>query len=139
MVDAVVTAPNVKASAAAVTDWGTLGETATQGQAVRIDAAAGDSLKLADADASAASAAAIAILLTAGANGQPAKYVIKDPAFQPGFPVTVGEIYVLSGTPGGICPEADLAPGDYVTVIGVGKTSSTIDLDIKRSGVQVPV
>ena len=44
--------------------------------------------------------------------------------------VTVGEIYVLDGGAGGICPEADIATNDWITIIGVGATTTTIKLGI---------
>lgn len=43
-----------------------------------------------------------------------------------GTGVTVGQVYVISTTAGGIAPYSDLASGDFVTYLGVGATSSTI-------------
>jgi len=56
----------------------------------------------------------------------------------PGGTVTVGEIYVVSGSAGRIAVEADNGSGEYVTVLGVGVSSSRIDLSINASGVAVP-
>ena len=42
-----------------------------------------------------------------------------------GATLTVGEIYVLSVS-GAICPVADLASADYVTIVGYGKTADLL-------------
>jgi len=51
-----------------------------------------------------------------------------------GATTVVGVIYVLSGTAGGIAPAADLATGDYTTVLGIGVTTANIKLGIFTSG-----
>jgi hypothetical protein len=41
--------------------------------------------------------------------------------------LTVGELYCLSGlTAGKIAPVADLAAGDFVTILGVGQTTANV-------------
>lgn len=52
-----------------------------------------------------------------------------------GAVVVVGESYFLSDTPGGLCPEADLGAGEYVSRIGVGINTTTIKIEISVSGV----
>lgn len=43
--------------------------------------------------------------------------------------LTIGEIYVLSGlAPGKIGPVADLGAGDFVTVLGIGQTTSLLQM-----------
>lgn len=45
--------------------------------------------------------------------------------------LTVGEIYSLSGlTPGKIAPVSELAAGDFVSVLGVGQTTSLLQIKI---------
>jgi hypothetical protein len=39
-----------------------------------------------------------------------------------------GTIYVVSATAGGICPEADLASTNYVSILGVGSTAAVIKM-----------
>jgi hypothetical protein len=43
---------------------------------------------------------------------------------------TVGIIYCVSATAGGIAPSADLTTGDYVTILGVGATTNRLAVDI---------
>jgi hypothetical protein len=137
MADVVVTAANVLASSGAQKKNGTLGATATAGQAVYRDASDGK-MKLADANLSAAAADVRGILLTGGADGQPCQYIEEDDDFTPGFTVTVGTIYVLSGTAGGIAPAADLATGMYPAVLMIGKSATKVVLKIVKGGVVVP-
>lgn len=130
-----ITAANVKAGSNARVVHGVLGGTITAGQPVYLGA--NNKYLLADADASALTADVKGIALNGGSEDQPvAVHVAGDIAI--GATVTVGEIYVLDGTAGGICPEADLASGDWVTVIGVGKSTSVIDVRIHAVGVQIP-
>jgi hypothetical protein len=39
---------------------------------------------------------------------------------------------------GGVAPEADLAAGDWVTILGIAVSASQLNLAINVSGVQVP-
>ena len=50
-----------------------------------------------------------------------------------GATVTVGEIYTVHTTAGGIGPYSDLAAGDYVSIIAVGTTTARIDIRINNS------
>lgn len=138
MADLSVTAANV-AKSAGTTKYGTAGETITAGQALYL--ASGDSkLYLLDADDTEAKAAFEGIALNGASADQPVAYLSAGDSavINPGATVTVGEIYVASGTPGGIAPEGDLASSDYVTIIGIGLTSSTMSVIGESSGVQVP-
>lgn len=136
MVDITVTAANVAQGTGAVVAHGTAGGTITAGMALYLDSADGK-LKAADCDASEAAAAVVGIALHGASNNQPLAYQT-DGRITIGGTVTVGEIYVASGTAGGVAPEADLAQNDYVSIIGVGVTAAIIDLAIHVSGVQVP-
>jgi hypothetical protein len=40
--------------------------------------------------------------------------------------LTVGTVYVISNTAGGIAPFADLGTADYVSILGVGSSSSVL-------------
>lgn len=117
------------------------GATITAGQSVYLDESQSPPRwELADCDDTAVksgSGTQIGVTLTGGADGQPGT-VLKGGTYAAGGTVTVGEIYVLSGNAGGICPEGDLASGDYVTVVGVGVSVANIQLILKASGVQVP-
>ncbi|WAP67225.1 hypothetical protein [Jiella pelagia] len=48
--------------------------------------------------------------------------------------LTPGVAYYLSGTPGGICPVADLATGDYPVIVGMAKTARVLTIDIQTTG-----
>lgn len=137
MVDLVVTAASVAAGSNAVINRKyNAGGTITAGMPVYLDTDT-NTWKAADCDASAATAVAGGIALHGASSGQPLA-VQTSGNINPGATVTVGEIYVVSGTAGGIAPEGDLAAGDYVTVLGVGTSASNIALAIHVSGVQVP-
>lgn len=136
MADETVTATEVLPATDTQTVDGILGATVTAGQMVYLDSTT-STYKLADADASATTAAAKGIAMNGGATGQPVKVAIGG-TLDPGFTVTVGAIYVLSGTAGGIAPVADLAAGDYTFIVGVGITASSLRLILNNSGVQVP-
>jgi hypothetical protein len=136
--DLTITAANVKATSQTATIARVkFGETVTQGQAVRLDDATGEYMK-ADADAgSDAAAAVVGITLTPGGDNEYG-YIISQGTLNIGATLTVGEIYVLSGTAGGVCPEADLATGDRVTVIGVATSTSIISVKPFASTAVVP-
>lgn len=137
MADIVVTAANVLKGANAQTTSGTAGEAITAGELVYIDGTDSNKIKLADADASEAASTLVGIALHATASGQPILYATKGDV-NPGGTVVVGEIYVASGTAGGIAPEGDLATNDWLVVFGYGTTTSIIDVDIKVVGKQIP-
>jgi hypothetical protein len=137
MADVSVTAAEVLVDSGTVTLDGILGTTVTAGQTVYQDSADSNKFKLADCDASSATATVKGIALNGGGSGQPVKVAISG-TLDPGFTVTVGTIYVQSGTAGAICPATDLASGDYVTIVGVGITASQLRILMVNSGVQVP-
>lgn len=133
--DLSVTAASVLASATALTGAGTAGATITAGQTLYIDASDSNKLKLADANASAATATVVGIALNGAASGQPVRYVYEDSTFTPGATLTVGEVYILSATAGGLAPVGDLASGYYPGVLFIAKTTSTGVLKIVRGTV----
>lgn len=136
MSDISITAANVAKGANASTQKGTAGATITAGQSIRLDTS-DNLMKLADNDVSLAAATVAGIALCGASSGQPIEWLTGG-NINPGGTVTVGEIYVLSSNAGGICPEGDLGSGDYVSVIGIGTTSSNISVKIHNSGAQVP-
>lgn len=136
MADITVTAANVAAGSGARYRTVTAGATITAGQSVYRDPTT-NTYKLADADASQTTARVVGVALDSASSGQPLTIQIGG-KYTAGGTVVVGTVYVQSGTAGGICPAADLASGDYATVIGVGVTSTLIKLGIVISDVQVP-
>lgn len=134
MADISITAANVLPGSNARTENGTFGATVTQGQAVYLDASDGK-YKLADNDnATAAVRRPRGIALNAGSNGQPAT-IQTSGSITIGGTLTAGTVYVLSSTAGGIAPQADLASGDDVVILGVATSTTVLALDIQISGV----
>lgn len=132
----VVTAGSVLASATALCATGVAGVTITAGQTLYKDSTAGNVLKLADANASAATAAVVGIALNGGSVGQPIKYVYEDTAgFTPGATLTVGVVYALSATPGGICTSSTNVAGDIPSVLFVAKSTTVAVMKIVSGGV----
>lgn len=137
MVDISVTSANVDPGANAVIKHGYAGEAITAGQAIYKSATDG-LIYLGDADsATDAVQDCDGIAVNSAAANQPVAYQ-ESGQIDIGGTVTVGEIYVLSGTAGGVAPEGDLATGDKVVIIGVGVTSTDILLGLFNSGVEVP-
>lgn len=133
MADLSITTDNVALTGTATLEIVQLGETVTKGQAVYKKAA--DSLYYkADANASSATAEARGIAITGGvANG----YIVmlKSGYVNPGATLTKGETYVVSATAGGIAPLADVTTGWYVTILGIAESTSSLNVNIIRSGV----
>lgn len=135
MADLTITAANVLAAAGAEIDRTKVyGEAAAAGELVYLKAS--DS-KYWLADCLAADTDEVAgIALSSGAAGQPAA-VARSGSVAMGSVFTVGTIYVLSEG-GAMAPAADLLSDDFVSVVGVGTSATTIGLKINNSGVQVP-
>lgn len=86
---------------------------------------------------SAVNAAARGIALTDGASGQPVTVAILANGGVLGGVASngaVGKVYVL-GTAGAILPVDDIAGAEFVTVVGVGVTTATIQLGVIAGGV----
>lgn len=107
----------------------------TAGQAVYKNTS--NQAALADNDASSTTARAIGIATNGAAASQ---YVRVQYAGEltlgAGAAPTNGVVYVLSSTAGGIAPAADLASGDYTTILGVGIGSNKIKMNVFPSGGQ---
>lgn len=132
MADVTVTAANVKPKGStARIQTGTFGETVAQGKSVYLKT--DGKYWLADADVL-ATAAAAGIAITAGAADGYCLIQTSGP-IDVGGALTVGQVYVVSTTPGGIAPYSDLASGDYVTILGVASAAGQLELDISATGV----
>lgn len=129
MADLSITAASVATSSTASIDrTGTAGEAITRGEPVYKDSSDSNEYKLAAATSTASNCYGIA--MADAADGQPLPVCTKDPGgLTIGSTVVVGTVYVVSATAGGIAPIADMTTGDYVCVLGVADTTSTIKLD----------
>lgn len=133
MADLTITAANVLAGSGAATEVGTAGATVTAGQVVYLDTS-GPSFKLADCNsATAAVRQPYGIALHAAGSGQPL-VILKSGPITIGATVAVGVTYFLSGTAGGIRPAADNTTGDYVSIVGIGTSTTVIDVKFHQSG-----
>jgi hypothetical protein len=114
------------------------GATITRGQSVYLDAAT-STWKLADVDlsASAAGLTAIGISLSDVVATQP-MIVQKEGDLAFGAILTVGKVYVVSATAGGICPIADITTNGRITVLGIATTTSNLKIKTWVTGVVVP-
>ena len=137
MGDQAVTAAEVLKTSTSIIEEGIGGATITAGMVLYKDSANSDVLKAADCDGTALTATVAGIAVNGGGVGQPIKY-IKAGDYDPGFTVVVGAIYVMGGTAGVMQLASDLAQDDYVTLIGVGTSASSVHLTLYNSGVQVP-
>jgi hypothetical protein len=136
MADLTITATSVVAGADAEKITGTAGASITAGQACYLDPT-DDRFKLGDANGSGANIKTVrGTALHAAASGQPIT-LQRSGKIAIGATVTVGTIYVLSATPGGIAPSADLSSGHTVSIIGVGVSATEIQMQIMNSGVAV--
>lgn len=126
MADVSITAANVVHDINAAYGSGVAGVTITAGQVVYLDAGT-NTIKLADANASSATADAVGIALHGALSGQPIKYQTGGD-ITVGGTVTVGGAYVVSATPGGIAPVADLTSGWYTKLLMLGRTSAIATL-----------
>jgi predicted transcriptional regulator len=132
--DITITAANVVKGSSATTTSAIAGETITAGQALYLNSSDNKVYK-ADNDASSTTATCVGIALNGGAAGQPITYQTGG-TITIGATVVAGTIYCVSSTAGGICPAADLASGDYTSIIGVATTAAIISMSINNSGAQ---
>lgn len=131
MADYSVTAASVVKTANTAIAEGIAGGTITAGMAVYIDTSDSSKLKACDADVSASSAAA-GIALHGASSGQPLKYATSgNLTFNAAF--AAGDCVVCSTTAGGIAPYADLASGDFVTILGIATSTTNLKIQINAS------
>lgn len=134
MADLTITAANVVAGSNARTEHGIAGATITAGQAVVFNTAT-KRWVLADADhATAALRIARGIALNGASSGQPITVQTSGP-ITIGATLTPGVGYYLSGTPGGVCPVADVGTGENVCLLGLAASATVLNLDIQNPGV----
>lgn len=110
------------------------GEAITQGQPVYMS---GNKYYKADNNASASTAAAVGVAITPAATDG---YFIMATSgtVNLGATLVVGTAYCVGPTAGQVNPVADLVTGDYITLLGIAITTSTLVLTITPTGVQVP-
>ena len=110
-----------------------LGAALTAGQMAYKDTSDENEYKAASNAASATATGAV-LLLSGGADGQPG-YSIRQGDVE-GMGASEGVVYVLGET-GAVVPVADLATGDWIVFVGVGKAAGTLAVDIREFAIQV--
>lgn len=133
MTDISVTAANVRKGANAKIEHGLAAAAILAGQVVYKDPATGK-FGLCDCDSATDAVRwpyGIAVSSAPGADQDVAIQTEGD--INPGGTAVRGQIYVASGNAGGIAPVADLASGDYVSVLGIGTSASNIMLRLTNS------
>lgn len=111
---------------------GTAGETITAGMTCYLST--DSKYYKADNNDTAAKAVVKGIALNGASLNQPIR-IQTGGTITIGATVAVGTIYVQSTTAGGIAPSADLATGNYVTILGVATTAAILKLGINVSGI----
>ena len=134
MADLTISSTTVVPSSTAVLTQLTSGATISAGDAVYVDATDSNKVKLAQADGTAEEAAVYGIASCDASAGQPVVIVRKDTNLAIGATVAVGDFYVVSATPGGICPNADLITDDYFSIVGWTVSTSAIACDFTFAG-----
>ena len=124
--DVSITASSLVPSTAAIPRTAIAGVAITAGKLV-YKSATDQKLYLADGDSAVAAARdVVGLAVVSSAAGPTCTYITEDPALVLGGTVVNGTIYVLSATPGGIAPAADLTTGWYTTVVMVGTSTTTV-------------
>jgi hypothetical protein len=134
MADLSITAANVAQTGGEPSKKGIAADTITQGQALYKNTAG--ALVRCDADVL-ASAAFAGIALNAASSGQPVDYAPPGATVNIGATTTKNTYYVVSTTAGGIAPSADLASGDYITLLFVGNGTAIVTVLGHATGVAV--
>lgn len=128
MADISVTSTSVIPSSSAQIVKGTAGATITAGQAVYIDTADSNKIKLADSDGASPANVLAGLAINGAASGQPVYYCTEDTGgFTIGATILAGDDVWLSDTAGGITKtKSDLESGDKVVHLGVMLTTTTL-------------
>lgn len=134
MADLSITATSVVPGANAVTIQGTAGETITAGQAVYKSSTTNKWMKADSNSGTAEARTPTGIALTGSSLNQPI-VVQKSGDIAIGATLTANTAYYLSDTAGGICPVADVGSGEYLTQLGIARTTAILQLDIESTGV----
>jgi hypothetical protein len=132
MADITVTAASVVPGSNATQIQGTAGETITAGMAVYLKSTDTKWWK-AQADGTSAESGVgsntLGIALCGASAGQPIVVDVADSTgITIGATVAAGTVYVVSATAGGICPEADITAGQYLSILGVGSSTTVIKM-----------
>jgi hypothetical protein len=128
MADITITASSVIPGANATIVNAVAGASIAAGDVLYKDTADNNTMKLADANGGTAIIRTVAgIAVCSAAAGQRVSYVSEDDDLTLGSALfTVGDIVILSATPGRLAPQADATTGWFKTILGIAKSTSKI-------------
>lgn len=130
-----ITAANVKPNSVLVGIAPvTLGETITAGEPLYKSLTDGKYYK---ADADVAATSKVGGICILGGNANTVGIIQRTGELQMGNILTKGETYVVSVTTGLICPRADLASGDFISILGVAKSTSVLRMSIAATEIAI--
>lgn len=135
MADITITASGVLKSESSEVAEAIAGAAIAQGEWLYADAADSNKLKLAQATTLAKSVV-VGMAITGAAAGQPVKYLTSGEVTVNGL--AVGDVYVVSATAGKMCLRTDLVAGNFVTILGGGKSATNLRVSISALSVAVP-
>ena len=135
MADISITAANVAATGTFQKQPVQFGETVTAGQVVYLKSSDTKYWK-AQADGTSEEASAAGICL-GGAAANQYGVILTGGTITIGGTVVKGTPYFVSTTAGGICPHADLASTNYVTLIGFATSTAIISVSFSATGVTI--
>lgn len=136
MADLSITASSVVPGADAAFETGLAGEAIAAGKAAAFNPATNLWMLADNNSATAALKSVRGVAVCSCAAGQPVT-VQKSGSLTIGATVTPGTAYYLSDTAGGICPLADLASGEGVSLIGIATSASVLALSVKNTGATI--
>lgn len=136
MANLTITAANVSMTNSTEVDVGIAGEALTPGQPVYLDESTDKWMKAESGDLQAKAKAGRIVMTPAAANAR--VLLASDGIVNIGATVVPNTVYVLSATSGLLCPLADLVATDWVTIIGIANSTSTLKLTIDPQGYQTP-
>lgn len=131
MADLTITAASVLAGSNAKIERFIAAVAVTAGQSAYVNSSG--NIGLFDNNAVAPANSLKGVILNGAAAGQPVE-VQTDGDITPGATLTKGQAYYGSDTAGGICPFADLASGEGVSLLGVAKSTTELTMAIRNTG-----
>lgn len=134
MADITITAASVVAGSNSRAETGSAGEAVTAGQALYKSPTTNLWMKADSNSATVAARTPSGIALNGAATGQPVS-VHKSGDITIGATLTANTPYFLSDTAGGICPLADVGTGEYLTEIGIAKSTTVLAVNFISTGV----
>jgi hypothetical protein len=138
MADLTITAASVLYTSGGSRPTGIAGATITAGQAVYVDTANSNVLKLAQCDGTVLEATVEGIALNGGGIGQPVSYATTGATINIGATTAKTTTYLLSATAGGVAPQADITSGQRIVRLGhASATDGTFIVDIRNVGAVV--